>query len=160
MVLKNIDAAFITMFLDSMQATFSKIFQSELSRGTTSLWGNQVDQKEIAILTGITGDGHSGFVVYSMSNETAKKLISYLDPEVSSAGFKESLYDSLGEIVNIISGNTITYFSQNHYNLEITSPSVISGNEFRMYLLNQAALTTDMMSPFGMIGVDIAMKYS
>jgi chemotaxis protein CheX len=158
MQLKNLDPTFIHLFLDSVEMTFTQVFQSELCRGRLSAWKNNLGKNEIAVLTGVTGGSRTGVIVYSMKEQTARRMIGHLDPGSSSSVEEEYFLGSLGEVVNILSGNTMTYFSKNQIDIEITTPSIVTGSSFNMYLLNQTTLSADMMSPFGTIEINIAIK--
>jgi chemotaxis protein CheX len=158
MRLTDLDPTFINLFLDSVEMTFSKVFQSELCRGRLSAWKNNLEKNEIAVLTGVTGGNHTGVIVYSMKEQTAKRMVNHMDPGTSSSDQEEYFYGSLGEVVNILSGNTMTHFSKNRIDIDITTPSIVTGPSFNMYLLNQATLSADMLSPFGTIEINIAIK--
>jgi chemotaxis protein CheX len=146
------------MFLDSFKTIFAKVFNCKLKRGPISIWSNCLAENEIAILTGITGSRYTGIVVYSMKDQTATQMVEYLDPDLETSDENGTFYSSLGELVNIISGNVMTYFSQKKIDLAITTPSVVVGNAFEMYLLNQTTFAVEMLSSFGAIEIDIAIK--
>jgi CheY-specific phosphatase CheX len=97
-------------------------------------------------------------VAYRMKDQTARRMVGYLDPTM--ADFQESLFEGLGEIVNIISGNAVQHLSKNQLDLAITTPSVVAGNPLEMHLLNQTPYSVTMLSTFGEIGIDIAIKKS
>jgi CheY-specific phosphatase CheX len=97
-------------------------------------------------------------VAYRMKEQTARRLVGHLDPTM--ADFQESLFDGLGEIINIVSGNAVQHLSKNQFDLAITTPSVVAGNRLEMHLLSQTAYSVTMLSPFGEVGIDIAIKKS
>jgi CheY-specific phosphatase CheX len=156
MNLSNLDARFITLFLDSFQSVFTRVFDCDICQGPVSVWGNKNGHHTIAVLTGVMGGHHTGMVAYRMKEETAKRMVGYLDPTM--ADFEESLFEGLGEVVNILSGNAVQHLSKNQIELGITTPSVVAGNPLAMHLLNQTAYSVTMLSPFGEVGIDIAIK--
>jgi CheY-specific phosphatase CheX len=158
MTLKHIDASFISMFLESMQTTFAKVYQTELCRGAVSFWKDEAMPQQLAVLTGVSGPKYTGMVAYRMRNETAARMVQALDPSSPEDPQGADLYEGLGEVFNILSGNTVSHFARNDVAIDITTPSVVTGDGFRMYLLNQTTLRADMMSPFGTIQVNIAIK--
>ena len=158
MGLAELDVSFINHFLHSVETTFTKVFNCEVSRGQFSLGRSQLPEHEVSIITGVVGQHHTGIIVYSMKDITVKRLINFLDPSYNDTDNQYTLYEGLGEVVNIISGNTMTHFSKNDIVLEITTPSVIVGNAFKLYFLNQTTLSADMLSPFGMMEISIAIK--
>ena len=58
----------------------------------------------------------------------------------------------------MISGNAMSDFSKKGINLTIATPSVIVGAAFEMHLLDQTTLSADMMSPFGSMEINVAIK--
>ncbi len=155
---QDLDARFITLFLDSFQSVFTRIFNCDAQKGPITVWGHQNSDHSIAILTGVVGSLHSGMVVFWMKDHTARKMVGYLDPTATE--FCETLYEGLGEFVNIVSGNAVQHLLKNQIELAITPPSLVVGNPLEMHLLNQNAYSVTMLSPLGEIGIDIAIKRS
>jgi chemotaxis protein CheX len=152
----EVDAHFIELFLDSFQNVFSTLFQKEMTRKSMSVWNSWKTENDIAIVTGISGVNHTGMIVYCMKSETARQLVEILTP--GCVDFDDLIYDGLGELVNIISGNSMTTFSQNHMDVTITTPSLIAGDQFTLHMLNQTTLSTELHSQMGSIEVKFAIK--
>ena len=152
----HLDSRFITLFLDSFQTVFNRVFDCDLCKGPVSVLGRKNGHHTVAIMTGVVGTHHTGMVVYRMKDQTAKRMVEYLDPTMSE--FQETIYEGLGEVVNIVSGNAVQHFSRNQIELAITTLSVVAGNPLQMHLLNQTAYSITLLSPFGEIGIDIAIK--
>ena len=158
MGLQDLDARFITLFLDSFQSVFAQLFNCDAAKGPVTVWGHHNSEQSIAVMTGVVGDHHTGMVVFWIKDHTARKLVGHLDPTATE--FTETLYEGLGEFVNIVSGNAVRHLSKNRIQLAITPPSLVVGNTLEMHLLNQNAYSITMLSPFGEIGIDIAIKRS
>lgn len=159
MALAKLDTSFINHFLTSVETTFIKVFRCEVTRGEFCFSRNQSSEPKVVILTGVIGNCHSGMVVYRMNDTTAQRMIDFLDPTDKDSTDRYLIYEGLGEVINIISGNTMTHFSKNDILIDITTPSIIAGSTFELYLLNQTTLSADMLSPFGIIEIDIAIKH-
>jgi len=158
MAIQDLDANFIELFLGSVESTFAKVFNTEVTRGQMSIWKNNLSDHEIAAITGIIGDAHTGMVIYSMKECTAERMIRFLDPTLPKQTEMKFVYDGLSEIICILSGNTMTDFSENEIEIDITTPSIVSGKSFQMHMPNHTMLTVDMLSEFGTIDVNIAIK--
>ena len=156
---KGLDTKFINLFLNSIERTFIKVFQCELSLGQIYFMKNQLSEDNVAVMTGVIGNNYTGMVVYRMHNETAQRMIDFLNPDDIDSSNRIMTYESLGEIINIISGNTMTRFSENNLSLNITTPSIIAGDTFELFTLNQITLSADMLSPFGTMEIDLAIKH-
>ncbi|MBN2028916.1 chemotaxis protein CheX [bacterium] len=154
----DLDIKFIDLFLQSVETTFNKVFNCEVTRGEYSVGHNQLPEHDVAIITGVIGQHHTGIIVYSMRVQAVHRLIGFLDPDFNGNHNQLALFEGLGEVINIISGNTMTYFAQNDIMLDITTPSVVVGNAFKLYFLNQITFSNDILSPFGMMEVNIAIK--
>ena len=158
MTIQDLDANFANLFLESVENTFNKVLNKEMTRGQLSLWKNQLDDNDVAVLVGITGDKHSGMAVYSMRGQTAERMIQSLDDTYKPGSDQELLYDGLGEIVNILSGNTMTHMGEHEIRIDMSTPSVVAGDAFRLHVPNQRPLSVDMLSEFGSIEINLAVK--
>lgn len=158
MCIQDLDANFIELFLDSVESTFVKVFNTEVTRGQMSIWNNHLTDHNLAVVTGIIGEEHTGMVIYSMKGCTAERMINFLDPSTEQSDDTKVIHDGLSEIISILSGNTMTIFSENDIDIEITTPFIVSGEAFQMHMPNHTMLTADMLSQFGTIDVNIAIK--
>lgn len=158
MGLEGLDITFINLFLTSVEGTFVRVFQCDIARGQVSFMKNTVSEDNVAVLTGVVGERHTGMVVYRMHNATAQRMIDFLDPDSKNLSDRMVTYEGLGEIVNIISGNTMSRFMENEILLNITTPSIIAGNAFELFMLNHNTLSVDMLSSFGTMQIDLAIK--
>lgn len=156
--IKDIDITLINPFLGAAYDVFKQLFNCELKKGPISLKKNPTASYEIAIVIGIAGEQYTGVVVYSIKNYSAKKIIHQLDPDTNMTENRSAFSDALGELANIISGNAMASFSKQGRNLKITTPSVIIGDAFEINLLDQTTLSTTMISPFGEIEINVAIK--
>jgi chemotaxis protein CheX len=156
---KGLDTKFINLFLNSIETTFIKVFQCDLTLSQIYFMKDQLSEDNVAVMTGVIGNNYTGMVVYRMHNETAQRMIDFLNPDEIDSSNRIMTYESLGEIINIISGNTMTRFSENNLSLNITTPSIIAGDTFELFTLNQITLSADMLSPFGTVEIDLAIKH-
>lgn len=155
----GMEIKFINLFLNSVEKTFAKVFQCELKRGRVYFERNPLKEDNVTILTGIVGNSHTGMVVYRMKNDTARRMIASLDPDSANGSDRLMIYEGLGEVINIISGNTMSQFSENDIPLNITTPSIIAGDNIELFTLNQTTLSADMLSPFGTMEIDLSIKH-
>jgi chemotaxis protein CheX len=153
---KNVDVRFITLFLDSFQSVFAEVFDCDVRKGPMTVLGRHNRDHAIAVLAGVAGDHYSGTVVFWIKDHAARKMVEYLDPTATE--FRETFYEGLGEVFNIVSGNAMQHLSRNNIELTITTPSLVVGDSLEIHLLNQNAYSITMLSPFGEIGIDIAVK--
>lgn len=155
---KDIDVSLANPFLGAAYDVFKQLFQVELQKGAMVIKSNPSSDHEVAIIIGVSGDKHTGVVVYSMKEFSAKKIVNTLDPSGGITENSESFADALGELANMISGNAMAAFSKKGTPLTITTPSVVVGTAFEMHLLDQTTLSIDMSSPFGKLEINVAIK--
>ena len=155
---QDIDISLVNPFLGAAFDVFKQIFGCELKKGQISVKKNPSASFEVAIIIGISGNYHTGVVVYSIKEYSANKMIQSMDPDIDIKENKEAFFDAIGELANIISGNAMANFSKQGVDLNITTPSVISGDAFNINLLDQTTLSTTMTSPFGEMEINVAIK--
>lgn len=157
MTARDIDVTMVNPFLASASEVFRQLFKCELTRGQISIRKDPSATNDVAIIIGITGASHTGVVVFSMKTVTARKMVNMLDPSI--AGDRDKAFsDALGEVANIICGNAMAIFTAQNIELNITTPSVITGQAFEIHLLEQTTLCAEMHSPFGPIEINVAIK--
>jgi chemotaxis protein CheX len=155
---KHIDVQFVKSFLDSFESVFNGMFQCKVSKAALNLSAESEKDNDVIVLTGISGDYRTGMIAYSMSNTTAERMIRHFYPEELLAESDSVVWDGLGELVNIISGNTLSTLWEKDVDLRITTPSIVSGDSFKIHFMSQSTITATMMSPFGAIDIDFAIK--
>ena len=155
---KELDLTMVNPFLGSTFDVFKQLFNVELQKGGITMKKAPSASNEIAIIIGITGTDHTGVVVFSMKKYTAIKMVSVLYPDMQVTDKDENFSDALGEIANIISGNSMRTFGSMNISLNITTPSVIIGQAFEVHLLDQTTLCSEMQSPFGTLEINVAIK--
>lgn len=158
MTIEAIDISLVNPFLSAAHDVFKQVFSCELTNGHITEKKNPSSDNEVAIIIGISGPKHTGVVVYSMKDDTSKKIVSTLDPDIELSLEDESFSDALGELANMISGNATNILSKQDIDLTITTPSVKIGDAFEMHLLDQTSLSAEMMSPFGNIEINVVVK--
>ena len=154
---KDLDITMVNPFLSAANDVFKQLYSCDLKKGSISIRKDPTATYDVAIIIGITGNAHTGVVVFSIKKYTAQKLVSHLDASIQNEK-DQAFSDALGEIANIISGNAMAVFSAQGMKLNITTPSVIIGEAFEIHLLDQTTLSTEMSSPFGMMEVNVAIK--
>lgn len=93
-----------------------------------------IEDWDISGIIGLTGDVQ-GVIVLSMKKELAVKIAGMLTggtQTVFSRGISRDVDDVIGEIVNIISGNTKKSF-ENSLKIGISLPVVVFGNDYHTH---------------------------
>lgn len=153
-----IKAEYVNPFLEAAALVFKDMLGVELMRGKTVIKESPVPTNEIAIILGITGKV-TGQVIYSMNMETAVKVVEKLMPGIDEETIKSEYRDILGEVGNMITGNAINIFLQNHEDLDVTVPQVIDTRSNPLSNVKKnVTIGLNLYSQMGMLEVNIAFN--
>jgi chemotaxis protein CheX len=87
-------------------------------------------ETDITVIIGLTGD-LKGTISYSMSEDTAKKIVSCMMMGMPVTTLDEIGLSALGELSNMIMGTASTMLSENNYKIDITPPSTVCGKDIQ-----------------------------
>ncbi len=116
---------YINPFVESTRRVFKEMLYIDITPGKPFLYKPDKDKFnfDISGIIGLAG-ASIGVIAISFSKVVALKIVSnFVNDEVKI--FDENVTDSIGEIVNIISGNAKKGLEQ--YRLVISLPSIIKG---------------------------------
>jgi chemotaxis protein CheX len=118
---------YIQSFIDVCKNVFKGLIGTEIEAGRP-YFSNQMSYPswDISGVIGITGDA-CGAVVISLKKALALKLTGILTGKKYDS-VDDEVVDSIGEIINIISGNLKLDFEQ-EFRLVISLPTVVNGND-------------------------------
>ena len=153
----NVNAEYVNPFLKAACAVFKSVVGIELKRGKLVVKNRPEPTHEVAIIIGITG-GIQGMVVYSMPLTMVYKIADILAPGLSKEQIDVEYKDIMGELANMITGNAMNLFTDMEEQVEVTTPTVISGKEFTVTHLQQTTLGLNFYSPMGSLEMNVALK--
>jgi len=119
-------AEYINPFVDSAISILKEMCNIEIKRGLLSIQKEGIQINGVGVIIGITGSV-SGRVFYGMNEDTAIKIAALMNDE-DIKQVNDLVWDTLGELANIITGNSITLLSQKGYDVDITPPIIVSSN--------------------------------
>ncbi len=152
-----ISADYINPFLKAASKVFKDFMSCDLRRGHLTVKPCPSPEYDVALIIGVTGS-MKGQVVYSMKTEMANKIVETLNPDIPPNEIGIHFEDTLGEVANMITGNATMMLAKQNCEMEITTPSLITGDAFQMQLLKQQTLGINMYSPFGTLEINVALK--
>jgi len=85
----------------------------------------------LIILIGLTGN-IQGTVVISLSVETARKIASAMMGGCEIIQLDELAKSAIGELCNMILGNTAMKFSEKNIHIDITPPTILTGDNIEL----------------------------
>lgn len=123
---------------------FHNMFSIELDKGELSVVERIEPEDIINVSIGITGD-LKGTIIFSFS----EKMVLDLVEEMAGMEFKEFdkfVASAIGELANIISGNSMTYFSEAGYNCDIVPPQIAVGKNKTFSTATKKTLVIPMLA--------------
>lgn len=124
------------------------------TRGSLSLRTTTFTSEQVTIMAGVNGDVE-GIAMYGMSKETAKQIAgAMIGAEVPQ--LDEMAMSAISELGNMITGNATTLISQKGYDVDITPPSVIRGEQVEVST-RVPAIVVPMNTQFGKVEINVAL---
>ena len=87
-----------------------------------------------------------------------QKISEVLAPGLSEDQIKNEYKDIVGELANMITGNAMNLFATTGKVIDITTPTVIEGKDFKITMIKQTTLGISLYSPMGQLEMNIALK--
>lgn len=103
-------------------------FQTIEKKGI-SLKGSSIDSPGVLITIGLFGD-LKGNIIYGMNEDTAKAIASKMMMGMPVDEFNELAQSAISELINMLTANTATNFSENSIMIDISTPTLMYG-EFK-----------------------------
>ena len=125
------DVKIINPFLTAVINIFDEMFSIIVNPGIPFLHEEESAHRwNISGILGVTGD-YQGIVCFRLHKVLADKMLAKSGINTSSEKErKEMVYEMIGELTNIISGNAASAI--NHANIEISPPAVIMGENHKI----------------------------
>jgi chemotaxis protein CheX len=146
---------FLEPFYLAADNVFKNMFQKDIQSGLIQYHDNFITTREANINIGIIGD-LAGSVIYSFSAELAFNISSL----IMGMNFNELngfVTSAVAELSNIISGNTMTYLSEQDCHCEIKTPEVFLGIDSMIQTKN-SVFTIPIRSAIGNFEINVAIE--
>ncbi len=126
---KVLDAKLVNALIKSTQDVLGTMANTAVSVKEVRPQESYVAGGDISALIGITGEGGEGMVALSFPIKLANLIVSRLIGTSAETISAEDRSDGIGELVNMISGNTKTSLStETNSNYRLSLPSIILGS--------------------------------
>ncbi|NLN66130.1 MAG: chemotaxis protein CheX [Clostridiaceae bacterium] len=122
---------YINPFIEASQQVFKMMTGIMPSLGKVHLKTSPYSGDSIAVIVGITGKIR-GQVIISLSNHTAKSVASIMMGGIPIEVMDEISNSAISELGNMIMGNTATILAAKGVGIDITPPSLLSGEKIKI----------------------------
>lgn len=123
-------------------------------RGQLSLRNTTFTSDQVTIMAGVNGE-IEGMAIFGMSTETVIQIASAMMGTQVEALDEMSL-SAISELGNMIAGNAATLISQKGFDVDITPPSVVRGENIKVST-RVPALVVPMITQFGRVDINVAL---
>lgn len=135
---------YISSFVNSTYEILSK-YVSNISVGEIILKEKVCQINGIAIIIGLTNDVQ-GSVIVNVDSETAGKVAKLMGEEI----FDDTIvYAAIGELSNIIVGRAVTNLENEGFDVGVTPPVIIKGNQFEYTSFHTEVLYVEINTIIG-----------
>ncbi len=136
-MMKPIDVKHINPFLQSAISIVEQTTMMKMGVGKPVVSALEFGEDKFILQVGVTGV-LKGQVLIVMSIDSAKNLASKMMMGMPVEQLDDMAVSALGELSNMIMGNTATIFSTQGIHMDITPPMSVSGSNLRMQANVQA----------------------
>lgn len=147
-------AEYINPFLEAGQMVLSMVCGVEPKFGKVYIRNSPFSADDLIII-GITGK-IKGQVHFLLSKENAKAIASFMMGGMEVKDLDEIAISAIGEIGNMIMGNTSTIYAQKGLKIDITPPTIVLGEKIEISNKAPAIAVPVNLDRFGSMDIVIA----
>lgn len=150
-------AEYIHPFIEAAEVVIKVLCGIEAKRGKVYLRDSSFSVNQVVIMIGVIGR-IKGLVCFELSIETAKKIASAMMGGMLVLELDEISKSAVSEMGNMIMGNTSTIFANNAISIDITPPSLLTGEKIEMSSKTPATVVPLELEGVGAISIIIAAE--
>ncbi|MGN0144806.1 MAG: chemotaxis protein CheX [Clostridium sp.] len=120
------DVKHINPVIGSVANIMPQLGFTEISKKGLSLKDKNIDSPGVVVIIGLIGDV-KGNIIYGLSLDDAKKIASTMMMGMPVDDFNEMAQSAISELVNMLTANVATNYSQDNINVDISTPTLIQG---------------------------------
>ncbi|MBD7912562.1 MULTISPECIES: chemotaxis protein CheX [Clostridium] len=120
------DVNHLNSILDAFNNVMPQLGFKSVEKKGVSLREKYIESPGVVIIIGLIGDV-KGNIIYGMSVEDAKKIASTMMMGMPVENFDELAQSAISELINMLTANATTNFSQYNIIIDISTPTLIQG---------------------------------
>jgi len=153
----NLDANLINPFVDAVTQVLPQVGVQTIGRGKISAKEQFVESRGVTILVGMTKQVR-GNIAYNMTEQAACSIASTMMMGMPVASFDEMAQSALSELANMVTANAAILFSQQGLEVDISTPSMIIGHDFKAKLCNTKYIALELQVDSEILEVNIGVE--
>jgi len=153
----TVDINFINPFIKATLTVFDMLGMSGGKFGKPSISDLHFPKSSFLIQIGVTG-GMKGQVVLGLTEDRAKFVASTMMMGMPVNELDEMACSALGELGNMIMGNTATIFSTMNITFDITPPLSMQGDRFKLQTESKAIKIPIILNDDEVLGIYVCIS--
>jgi len=147
---------YINPFLVGASMVFDRIFDKKLRRERIDVVTSLDMSHDVIIKIELSGD-ITGVIYYGMNFSIIYRIAEVLAPEMGHKKIKREYKDIMGELINMITGNSVNIISEK--GVLISTPEIFSSYEFKAEkIIDNVFMSLPLYCSFGHINIYIYLK--
>ena len=146
---------YINAFTEAAAEVLSEMLGDKVERSRPALHGGITPKGGVIAAISLTGDV-LGDVVFDMDEATAVNIARRMNSE-EFTGPEPAVLDSIGELMNVIVGKSITLLNDKGYKFYLTPPVISDGKKLNLTFASMETLVVKVATGFGVITVSVAL---
>lgn len=150
-------AEYINSFIQGSQSVIKALLGLEAKLGKVHIRNSPISVSKVVIIIGVFGK-IKGQVCFELSVESAKKVASVMMSGLAVDVFDEMSKSAVSEMGNMIMGNISTIFSSKNISIEITPPSLLTGDKIEISNKVPTIVVPLELDRLGTISINVAVE--
>lgn len=151
------DVKIVNPFIMAIQNIMPQLGFKTVTRGKLRKGEKEVAGLGVTIVVGLSEQAQ-GNVVYNMTNETACQIASTMMNGMPVSELDDLAQSAVSELSNMLTANAATHFASQGLLVNISSPSMIIGNNFKVKLNKEKYIIMEMIVDSMSFEVSLAIE--
>lgn len=147
---------FINPFVEASLSVLGAVVGAPASRGEMTLETGLAQRECFSVSFGLTGD-IEGMVLFDAKEQTAIDIAGAMNGRRFDA-MEPLVLDSMAELVNMITGNSVAVLNERGFSFNLTPPSIIWGKDMKLLPVNLETLRVPIRCSKGDMTISISMR--
>lgn len=148
------DVKFINPFIESFIYVMPELGFEDVKMGGMSTKEKNITASGVLIILGVVG-AVRGNVVYTIDKEAAKRIATTMMGAPVDE-FDDMASSAISELTNMLTANAATAFSKNGIIIDISTPSMLQGEDISINMSSDAVLCLHLLADDIPIEINIA----
>jgi len=151
------DVKYLNPFIEAAAEVLALEVGASVTRGTAAIHRSPYAAHDVTVSLSLLGRVE-GTVLYGLSTDTAKQLVSRMMDGEPVDGLDELAQSGIAELGNVITGRASIKLAQSGYECNISIPTLIIGTDTQIAIPDAQCLALPLQTQYGTIEVCLALR--